>query len=186
MATAPPSVNTILSDRVRCEFDRDPNNIKGRAIVVAARSESLKERLSRELREGMKARQPLRVSVLRLLAASVKNREVELGHALTDDEFQEVARREVKRRREAIEAYEQAGREDRAARERDEQALLEAYLPAALADTEVDALIDQAMAETGATGPGDLGKVMGLVMARARGRANGRSVQERVRRRLGG
>ena len=79
------------------------------------------------------------------------------------------ASREVKRRREAIEAYEQAGREDRAARERDEQALLEAYLPAALADTEVDALIDQAMAETGATGPGDLGKVMGLVMARARG-----------------
>jgi uncharacterized protein YqeY len=145
----------------------------------------LKERLSRELREAMKARQKLRVSALRLLSASVKNREVELGHPLSDDEFQEIARREVKRRREAIEAYEAAGRQDRAGQEREEQTVLDAYLPAGLTDAEVEALIDLAVAETGASGPGDLGKVMGLVMSRAKGRADGRSVQEQVRRRLG-
>jgi uncharacterized protein YqeY len=115
----------------------------------------------------------------------VKNREVELGHPLSDDEFQEIARREVKRRREAIEAYEAAGRQDRAGQEREEQTVLDAYLPAGLTDAEVEALIDLAVAETGASGPGDLGKVMGLVMSRAKGRADGRSVQEQVRRRLG-
>jgi uncharacterized protein YqeY len=145
----------------------------------------LKERLSRELLEAMKARQKLRVSALRLLSASVKNREVELGHPLSDDEFQEIARREVKRRREAIEAYEAAGRQDRAGQEREEQTVLDAYLPAGLTGAEVEALIDLAVAETGASGPGDLGKVMGLVMSRAKGRADGRSVQEQVRRRLG-
>jgi len=152
---------------------------------VAEPGESLKVRLSRELREAMKAREALRVSVLRLLTASVKNREIELGHLLTDEQFQEVARREVKRRREAIEAYEAAGREDRAAQEREEQAVLETYLPAGLTDGEVDALIEQAIAETGASAPSDLGKVMGLVMGRAKGRTDGRAVQERVRRRLG-
>jgi len=134
---------------------------------------------------SMTAREALRVSVLRLLTASVKNREIELGHPLTDEEFQEVARREVKRRREAIEAYEAAGREDRAAQEREEQAVLETYLPAGLSDAEVDVLIEQAIAETGASAPSDLGKVMGLVMGRAKGRTDGRAVQERVRRRLG-
>ena len=152
---------------------------------MAEPGESLKVRLSRELREAMKAREALRVSVLRLLTASVKNREIELGHPLTDEQFQEVARREVKRRREAIEAYEAAGREDRAAQEREEQAVLETYLPAGLTDGEVDALIEQAIAETGASAPSDLGKVMGLVMGRAKGRTDGRAVQERVRRRLG-
>ena len=155
------------------------------SILVAEPGESLKVRLSRELREAMKAREALRVSVLRLLTASVKNREIELGHPLTDEEFQEVARREVKRRREAIEAYEAAGREDRAAQEREEQAVLETYLPAGLSDAEVDVLIEQAIAETGASAPSDLGKVMGLVMGRAKGRTDGRAVQERVRRRLG-
>lgn len=147
---------------------------------------TLKERLAAEMREAMKARQAVRLSALRLLSASVKNREVELRHPLSDVEFVDVATREVKRRREAIEAYESAGREDRAEREREEQGVLEAYLPAALTDEEVDAIIDEALAATGAAGPGDVGKVMGQVMARARGRADGKAVQEKVRARLAG
>ena len=153
-------------------------------IVVADQTDTPQERLSQELRDAMKAQEKTRVSTLRLLAASAKNRQVELGHPLTDDEFQEVARREVKRRREAIEAYERAGRTDRADVEREEQAVLEAYLPTALTDSEVEALIEQAIAESGASRPGDLGKVMGLVMGKAKGRADGKAVQERVRRRL--
>jgi uncharacterized protein len=146
---------------------------------------SLKERLAEESTAALRAGEKLRLSTLRLLAASVKNREVELLHALDDDEFVEVATREAKRRREAIEAYVNAGREDRAAVEREELTVLQTYLPEALTDEEVDALIDEAIAETEATGPGDVGKVMSAVMAAARGRADGRAVQARVRSRLG-
>ena len=93
---------------------------------------SLKDRLAGEMRAAMKERDAVRLGALRLLTAAVKNREVELRHELSDEEFVEVATREVKRRREAIEAYQSAGREDRAATEREEQRVLESYLPAAL------------------------------------------------------
>jgi uncharacterized protein len=144
----------------------------------------LKERLASELREAMKARQPVRVGALRMLTAGVKNREVEVGHELSDEEFVEVATREVKRRREAIEAYEKAGRQDRADTEAEEQRVLETYIPASLSDEEVDAAIEEAIAATGASGPGDLGRVMGAVMAKVKGRADGRVVQQKVRDRL--
>jgi uncharacterized protein YqeY len=146
----------------------------------------LKERLADEMRQALKGHEAVRLSALRLLSASVKNREVELRHELSDEEFVEVAVREVKRRREAIEAYEAAGREDRAEREREEQRVLEAYLPPALPEEEIDALIDEAIAATGASSPSDLGKVMGQVMGKAKGRADGKVIQEKVRERLSG
>jgi uncharacterized protein len=145
---------------------------------------SLKDRLSEETTAALRAGEKIRLSTLRLLSAAVKNREVELRHPLDDDEFVEVATREAKRRREAIEAYENAGREDRAATEREELGVLEEYLPAGLTDQEVDALIDEAISRTGAAGPGDMGKVMSSVMAEAKGRADGRAVQARVKSRL--
>src|SRR5262245_30533142 len=147
---------------------------------------SLKARLRDELTEAMKAGQKVRLSALRMLSSAVTNRETEVMRPLTDEEFVEVANREVKKRREAAEAFAGAGREDRAATEREEQAVLEAYLPAGLTDTEVDSLIERAVADTGATGPGDLGAVMRLVMAEAKGRADGQAVQAKVRARLGG
>jgi uncharacterized protein YqeY len=146
---------------------------------------SMKERLAEETKDALRSGQKLRLSTLRLLSAAVKNREVELLRELDDDEFVEVAGQEAKRRRDAIEAYEQAGRDDRAATEREELAVLQEYLPAGLTDQEVDALIDDAIARTGASGPGDMGKVMGAVMAGAKGRADGKAVQARVRQRLG-
>ena len=146
----------------------------------------MKERLSREMREAMKARQKVRLGALRLLSASVKNREVELRHELSHEEFVEVATREVKRRKEAVEAYAAAGREDRVAQEREEQAVLEAYLPAAFTRAEVDALIEEAIEETGSAAPSDMGKVMAHVMGKAKGRVDGKDVQARVRDRLAG
>jgi uncharacterized protein len=146
----------------------------------------LKARLSGEMKEALKAGEKVRLSALRLLAASVKNREVELRREATEDEFVEVVAREVKRRKEAAEAYEQAGREDLLDRERQEQAALETYLPAGLSDQEVEALVEEAIASTGASGPGDLGKVMSQVMAKARGRVDGATVNALVRSRLGG
>ncbi|HXF36153.1 MAG TPA: GatB/YqeY domain-containing protein, partial [Actinomycetota bacterium] len=146
---------------------------------------SLKERLAEELKEAMRARDEVRLSALRLLATAVRNREVELRRELSDLEVGEVALREAKRRTEAIEAYERAGRADLAARERGQADALRPYLPAMLSDAEVDRLIDDALAATGASGPGDLGKVMGFVMGRARGKVDGAEVQRRVRARLG-
>ena len=145
---------------------------------------ALTDRLSEEVRAALKGGQKVRLGALRLLAASVKNREVELRRDLTDEEFAEVAVREVKRRREAIEAYEGAGRPDRAALEREEMEVLQAYVPAGLSDDELSGLIDEGIAATAASEPGDLGKVMGFVMGRAKGRVDGRAVQEKVRERL--
>jgi len=138
------------------------------------------------MRAALKARERVRLGALRMLAAAVKNREVELGRGLDDPELVEMATREVKRRQEAIEAFDRAGRQDRADQEREEKVVLEAYLPARLTGDEVDALIEEAVTSTGAAGPGDLGKVMGHVMSKGRGRLDGRAVQERVRARLSG
>ena len=145
----------------------------------------LKERVAEEMREALKAGQRVRLAALRLLSASVKNREVELRRELSEDEFREVASREVKRRVEALEAYESAGREDLAAREREERDVLQAYVPEQLSDEEVNALIEEAIAITGATSAREMGKVMGFVMGKARGKVDGSAVQARVRERLG-
>jgi uncharacterized protein YqeY len=145
----------------------------------------LKTRLAREMQAAMKARETVRLGALRMLASAVQYREVEVQHPLTDDEFVEVAGREVKRRREASEAFAKAGREDRAETERQEQAVLETYLPAGPSEAELEAMVDEAIAATGASGPGDMGKVMREVMGKAGGRADGRAVQALVRQRLG-
>jgi uncharacterized protein YqeY len=145
---------------------------------------TLKDRLATEMRTAMKERDAVRLATLRLLTAAVKNREVELRHPLSDEELVEVATREVKRRREAIEAYEKAGRQDRASTERAEQQVLESYLPEALSEEELGALIEEALQATGASGAGDLGKVMGYLMGKAKGRVDGKAVQARVRERL--
>jgi uncharacterized protein YqeY len=144
------------------------------------------ERLTTEMQQALRAGDRVRLGAIRLLSASVKNREIELRRDLTDDEFVEVATKEIKRRVEAIEAYERAGRDDRAAVEREEMVVLQAYVPPALTDEELDALVGEAIEATGASAPGDLGRVMGMVMGRAKGRADGRVVQERVRARLSG
>ena len=145
---------------------------------------SLKERLAAEIRASLKAGQKVRLAALRMLSASIKNREIEVRHELTDDEVRAVAVREVKRRTEAIEAYDAAGRDDLASREREEREALRAYVPEQLADADIDALIEEAVAATGATSAGEMGKVMGFVMQRARGRVEGALVQAKVRRRL--
>jgi uncharacterized protein YqeY len=145
----------------------------------------LKDRLQQEMREALKAGEKIRLGALRMLAASVKNREVELRHELSDEELVEVASREVKRRREAAEAYDGAKRPELAEKEREEEAVLAAYVPAQLGEGEVRALIDEAIEATGASGPGDLGKVMGYVMGKAKGRVDGGTVNALVRARLG-
>lgn len=145
--------------------------------------------LHRQIHEGitdaMRAGDKVRLGALRLLAAAITNREKELRRELTDEEVREVAAKEVKKRTESIEAFESAGRAELAERERAERDVLEPYAPTRLGDAEVDALLDEAVAATGASGPQDLGKVMSFVMGRAKGQVDGAEVQRRVRERLG-
>jgi uncharacterized protein len=147
---------------------------------------SLKARLDREIKEALRAGDRVRLGALRLLSAAITLREKELRRALSDEDVREVATREARKRREAIEAYEAAGRQELADKERAEREALEPYLPHQLSDAEVNLLIDDAISRTGAASASDMGKVMAAVMSRARGSVDGSDVQRRVRARLGG
>jgi uncharacterized protein YqeY len=138
-----------------------------------------------QMTAAMKAGDKVRLGALRLLVAAITNREKELRRSLSDDEIREVAGREVKKRTESIEAFEAAGRVELAERERSEREFLRDYAPAQLDDAAVDALVDEAIATTGATSIREMGKVMGHVMAKAKGKVDGAEVQRRVREQLG-
>ena len=147
---------------------------------------TLKTQVHEQMTAALRAGDKVRLGALRMLSAAITNREKELMHELDDEEVREVAAREVKRRGESIEAFESAGRTELADKERTEREVLQPFAPEQLSDAEVDALIDQAIASTGATSMGDMGKVMGAVMASAKGKADGSVVQAKVKERLSG
>lgn len=145
----------------------------------------LRDRIATDMRDAMKAREAARVATLRMLMASVKNTEVEKRHELSDDEVLEVVNKEAKRRRESIEAFQQGGRTDLVEKESAELAILEAYLPERLGDDELARMVDEAIAETGASTPKQMGDVMKALMPKLRGRADGAQVSALVRSKLG-
>ena len=147
---------------------------------------TLKAQVHEQMTAALRAGDKVRLGALRMLAASITNREKEVLHELSDEEVREVARREVKRRTESIEAFQSAGRAELVEKEKAEREVLEPFAPEQLADAEVDALIDGAISATGATTMQDMGKVMGAVMASAKGKVDGSVVQQRVRERLAG
>jgi uncharacterized protein YqeY len=146
----------------------------------------LKERLRADLNAAMRARDQVRMRTLRMALTSITNEEVAGASArdLTDDEVVRVLTREARKRREAAEAFGAAGRSDQAAAERAEGDVLAGYLPAQLSDDELAALVDAAIAETGASSLSGLGQVMKTVTPRVAGRADGARVAAEVRRRL--
>jgi uncharacterized protein YqeY len=146
----------------------------------------LKEQLQTDLNVAMKARDEVTVATLRMALTSVTTEEVagKAARALSDDEVLKVLPREAKKRREAAEAFDAAGRDELAARERAEGAVLDRYLPAQMADEELGDLVAAAIAETGASSPRDMGAVMKVVVAKVAGRADGKRVSDEVRRRL--
>ena len=147
---------------------------------------SLSTRLEAAMRDAMRARNQMRTQTLRMAMAAAHNQKIARGRDLADDEVVEVLTKQVKQRRESIAMYRDAGREDRAAAEEAEAAILAEFLPEQLTETEVEDLARAAIAETGATNPGDLGRVMGTLSQRTKGRADGRLVSDVVRRLLGG
>jgi uncharacterized protein len=148
----------------------------------------LKDRLRGDLTAAMKARDEVRTRTLRMALTSVSNEEVagQAARELGDDEILRVLAREAKRRREAADAFERAGRHEQAAAERAEDDVLAGYLPAQLDDDEVQAIVAAAIAETGASGVRSLGQVMKAVTPQVAGRAAGGRVAAEVRRQLGG
>jgi uncharacterized protein len=145
---------------------------------------TLKERIATELREALRNGEKVRLGALRMLSAAVTNREKDVRHELSDDEVREVAAKEVKKRAESIEAFEGAGRQELADREREEREAIAPYAPERLGEAEVESLIEEALAATGATSEKEIGRVMGVVMGKAKGRVDGNEVQARVRSRL--
>ena len=145
---------------------------------------SLAEQISRDMRAAMKERDRGRVGALRMLGAALKNGEIEAGRPLTEEEEQVVLRRQLKQREESAEAFRKAGREEQAASESAEAEIVREYLPEPLSRQELERIVDRALQETGATGMGEMGAVMGRAMALAEGRAEGREVAALVRKRL--
>ena len=143
-------------------------------------------RVQADLREARLARDAARVQVLGTLLAALQSAEKDAGGALDDAAATAVLRRERKRRAEAAESFREAGREEDAAREDAEGALIDGYMPAALDPAELDRMVAEAVAEAGATTPREMGAVMKLLTPRVAGRADGRTVSDAVKRALAG
>jgi len=146
----------------------------------------LKARITEDMKAAMRSRDAARLSTIRLLVAAIKQREIDERVTLDEAQTMAVVEKLIKQRRESASQYAGAGREDLAARERAEVEVLSAYLPEAAEPAEVAAAIDAAIAETGASGPRDMGKVMSLLRGKLAGRADLAAVSARVKERLAG
>jgi hypothetical protein len=146
---------------------------------------SIVKQIEEDQRLALKARQRDLLSTLRLLSSELKNRRIELGRDLTDEDAIEVLMRALKQRRESEEQFTKGGRPELAAREAAEAEVIRGYLPEPLAGDELAGMIDAAIAETGATSMRDMGAVMGRLMPMVKGRAEGSVVSALVKERLG-
>lgn len=146
---------------------------------------SLLDKLSEDLKAAMKSGDKVRVETVRLLRGQLKDFRINQQHEPSADEELALLVTAAKRRRESIEAYGKAGRQDLADKEAAELAIISEYLPQGLSQEEVMTIITAAIAELGAKGPNDVGKVMGKIMAQVKGRADGKLVQQLVREKLG-
>ena len=147
---------------------------------------SLNDKVAADITAAMKAKDAARLSALRMLKAAIMNKGVEKGRDLDDAEVLQVVASLVKQRRDSIEQFSKAGRTDLVEKETGEVGVLEAYLPPAATPEQIDTAVAEAIAETGASSPKDMGKVMKAVMPKLAGRnADGKAVNEAVRRKLG-
>ena len=146
---------------------------------------SLKQRIVKDMTAAMKLKDAPRLSTLRMVKAAVQNREIEKGEPLTDEETAKLLQSLVKQRRDSVEQYEKAGREELAAKEGAEIAVIEEYLPRAASREEIERAVAEAIAETGASSLKEMGAVMKAALARLAGRnADGRTVNEVVKSKL--
>lgn len=146
---------------------------------------SLRDRLSEDLKLAMKARDQLRMDVIRMIKAAVLNKEVEMKKDLDDADMSRIMTTMIKQRKESVEQYEKGQRAELAAKERQEISIIESYLPKALSAGELETIIESLIRETGATSAKDMGSVMKAVMARLAGQpVDGKQVSDLVRSKL--
>jgi len=145
----------------------------------------LQEQIDTDIKGALKAGAKEKVSTLRMLSAALKNRQIEKRGPLTDDEVLEAVRSLIKQRRDSVEQFAKGGRQDLVAKETAEIAFLEVYLPRQLSREELELLVREAMAQSGALGSKDMGKVMKVLIPLVGGRADGKLVSELVKNALG-
>ena len=145
---------------------------------------TLKERITEDMKSAMRAGEKERLGTIRLVLAAIKQREVDERITLDDGQVLAVLEKMIKQRKESIAQFESGGRADLVAKEQAELAVLQVYLPAQMSDAEIDALIAEAVATTGATSVKDMGKVMGIVKAKAQGKADMGAVSARIKQKL--
>ncbi len=145
----------------------------------------LSEQLTQDLKAAMKAKDAVQLRTIRSLRAAIKEKEIAERHGgeatLSEEDQLAVLQKQAKQRRDAIEQYEQAGREDLVAKEREELVIIDSYLPKQLDDDEIRSVVEGIVAATGASSMSDMGKVMGAAMQQLRGRADGRRINAIVR-----
>ena len=147
-------------------------------------STSLKDRITEDMKSAMRAKQSERLGAIRLLLAAIKQKEVDDRIPVDDAAALSIIEKLIKQRNDSIEQFEKAGRIDLAEKERNERELLQEYLPQQMSDAELSVAIDAAMAESGATGPQAMGKVMALLKPRIAGRADMGKASSLVKQRL--
>ncbi|HEY4552933.1 MAG TPA: GatB/YqeY domain-containing protein [Bacillaceae bacterium] len=146
---------------------------------------SLLQRLNEDMKQAMKNKEKEKLSVIRMLKAALQNEAIKLGkQQLSEEEELTVLSREVKQRKDSLQEFENAGREDLAQKIRSELAFVDIYMPEQLTEEELERLVEEAIAKTGASSKADMGKVMGALMPHVRGKADGSLVSKLVQRHL--
>lgn len=145
---------------------------------------SIEQTISEDIKDALKSGHKIKVSMLRMIKSAIKNREIEKGGPLTDDDVQAILRSYVKRAKESIEQYSNAGRTDLVDKETEELSIIQGYLPEQLSEDEARELIRGVIEETGASGARDMGKVMKAVMAKTKGQVDGRTANKLVKEML--
>ena len=145
---------------------------------------SLQERLSEDLKDAMRQKDEIRRSTIRFVRAAIHNQEIDKGDALNDDEIIGVLSRMVRQHQESIYEFKKADRQDLVGKEEAELRIIREYMPEQIPEEKLAELVREAISQTGASGPGDFGKVMGLLMPQLRGRADGAQVSSVVRQLL--
>lgn len=147
-------------------------------------TEGLRQRVEADMKVAMRAKDKDRLGTIRLILAAIKQREIDERVTLTNTEILAVLDKMIKQRRDSIAQFEQAGRQELADKEAAEIAVIQGYLPAALSEAEIDAVIEEAISLSGATSPQDIGKIMGLLKPRLQGRADIGQVSRKVKEKL--
>lgn len=146
---------------------------------------SLKTRITEDMKQAMRAKESVRLGAIRLLLAAIKQKEVDERKELSDADILSIIEKQTKQRKDSLAQYEAAGREDLAGIERTEIEIFAAYLPVKMSETEISALLEEAVGATGAAGPGDMGKLMAVLKPQLAGKADMAMVSRLVKARLG-